>query len=182
MENWKKLKEDFRIQVLALHRDDWRKYTAMINKLVQQLSPGAPEVTGHDFFNVVGQEDFTVYIVRHSDQPENEFIGMATVFQRKLLRGWVAQIHDVVVDDKYARQGYGRLLTNKIFEYMQVIADREKASIKLSLTSKPDRVRANRMYQSECFELIAECPHDPISTLHQKSGTNLYRKIINPSK
>ncbi len=187
MENWKRHKEDIRIQVRSLGKHEWDTYTGMINKLMQQLSPGTPEVTSDDFFETVGQEDFTLYIVRHVDQPEGECIGMATVFLRKLLRGWIAQIHDVVVDEKYARQGFGRLLTNRIFEYIQHRTNRHGTPTKLSLTSKPDRAKANAMYQSEGFELIAKCP--VVSDVNDdgrdggqyaKNGTNLYRKIINP--
>ncbi len=180
MENWERLKGDMHIQVRSLGQHEWGTYTGMINKLLQQLSPGAPKLLSQDFFDALSQEEFTVYIVRHVDQPQGEFIGMATVFLRKLLRGWIAQIHDVVVDEKYARQGYGRLLTKRIFDYVQTMANKHRMPIKLSLTSKPDRAKANAMYQSEGFEMIGECPRDPISTLHNKSGTNLYRKIINP--
>ncbi len=176
------------LRIEALRRDDWRKYSGMVAKLVKQLSPNADPVDGHDFFNVVGQdeENFTVFIIRHAygpeTTPEGEFIGMATIFFRHLLSGWVGEIHDVVVDEKYYRQGYGRKLTAKIFEYTKMRAEKLGKPIKLSLTSKPAREAANAMYVAEGFQLAAQAVnhHDPCSGAKIVSGTNLYTKTIDP--
>lgn len=171
------------IQIEVLHRDDWRKYTAMINKLVQQLSPGSPEVTSDDFFDAVGQENFTVYIVRDLEKnPDGGFIGMATVFFRQMLTGWVGEIHDVVVDEKYYRQGFGRLLTKQVFDYTKYKAGQLGKPIKLCLTSKPNREAANAMYVKYGFELVAQAvvERDPKTGEEIVKGTNLYRKTIYP--
>ncbi len=176
------------LRIESLHRDDWRLYADMVAKLVKQLSPKAEKVTGHDFFDVVGQDEknFTVFIIRHvygpEETPKGEFIGMATVFFRHLLSGWVGEIHDVVVDEKYYRQGYGRLLTAKIFEFTQARATELGKPIKLSLTSKPSREAANAMYLSEGFDLVAQAiiSHDPCSGAKIVQGTNLYAKTIGP--
>lgn len=179
---------DETIRIEALRRDDWRKYSGMVAKLVKQLSKDSAPVNGHDFFDVVGQdeENFTVFIIRHAygpkETPEGEFIGMATIFFRHLLSGWVGEIHDVVVDEKYYRQGYGRMLTAKIFEYTKARAEKLNKPIKLSLTSKPKREAANAMYIAEGFELAAQAivNHDPCSGAKIVKGTNLYTKTINP--
>lgn len=171
------------IQIETLHRNDWGKYTNMINKLVTQLSPGSPEVSGNDFFNLVGQEDFTVYIVKDLQKnPEGEFIGMATVFFKHMLTGWIGEIHDVVVDEKYYRQGFGRLLTKQIFDYAKYKAGQLSKPIKLCLTSRPNREAANAMYVKYGFELISQAvvERDPKTGKEVVKGTNLYRKTINP--
>lgn len=169
------------IRIIALHRDDWEKYTKMINKLVQQLSPGSPKVSSDDFFDAVGQENFTVYIVKDFQKnPGGEFIGMATVFFRHMLTGWIGEIHDVVVDERYYRQGFGRLLTQQIFGYAQHKARQLGKPIKLCLTSKPHREAANAMYVKYGFELIAQAvvERDPETGEEIVKGTNLYRKTI----
>lgn len=177
------------LRIQSLHRDDWRKYTAMINELTHQLSPNCADVTGSDFFDIVGQDEknFTVFIVRDAiHTPEGKFIGMATVFFRQLLSGWIGEIHDVVVDDQYYRQGFGRLLTQHIFEYAKLKAKELGRPIKLSLTSKPAREAANAMYLKAGFKLVAEAGKyikvTAVGNVNEyvEGATNLYTKTIQP--
>lgn len=179
---------DETLRIQALHRDDWRKYESMVDKLIKQLSPNASTVTREDFFDAVGQDEknFTVFIIRHAygpkETPEGEFIGMATIFYRHLLSGWIGEIHDVVVDNKYFRQGYGRLLTQHIFADAERRAKDLGRPIKLMLTSKPARTAANSMYLQAGFKMIAESAtfFDGHGPKNVEGATNLYMKIINP--
>lgn len=191
MEKWEALKANPMIQVRQLRQYEHEKFTPMADKLAHQLSRhGGGGVTQNSFFNSVGQDEdnFTVFIVRHVDQPEGEFIGTATVFFRDLfLSGWIAEIHDVVVDEeKYRRQGYGRLLTQHIFDCVKTRAEKLGKPIKLMLTSAPQREEANAMYLKMGFTLIAEATKyvkiTAVGNVNEyvEGATNLYQKIFHP--
>ncbi len=68
------------------------------------------------------------------------------------IHGW---IEDVVVDEKHRNKGVGSALTNAALVFA-----RENGAKAVSLTSRPFRQAANKLYQDVGFKII---------------GTNLYR-------
>ena len=68
------------------------------------------------------------------------------------IHGW---IEDVVVDEKHRKKGVGSALTNAALVFA-----RENGAKAVSLTSRPFRQAANKLYQDVGFKII---------------GTNLYR-------
>lgn len=87
---------------------------------------------------------------------------------RKPYTGDLVEIHDVVVDKSYrGRQSdrdmsYAEELLRHVIRYAQ-----DQGFCSIDLTSKPDRVAANKFYQRLGFELRATAASD--------TGTNLYR-------
>lgn len=81
--------------------------------------------------------------------------GMATVQFVPTMRGCVAHVDDVVVEEASRGKGYGRAL-------MQHLIDRarEKSCYSMEFTSRPSREAANALYQKMGFE---------------KYDTNVYR-------
>ncbi len=85
----------------------------------------------------------------------NKVIGMATLVLIKIPTGKSGRIEDVVVDDQYRGQGIGTALIQKL-----IIEGKKLHLKKIDLTSKPERIEANKLYQNLGF---------------QKYDTNVYR-------
>ncbi|MEI8068122.1 MAG: GNAT family N-acetyltransferase [Candidatus Shapirobacteria bacterium] len=90
--------------------------------------------------------------------PKNKIIGMATLAISTIPTGVCGHIEDVVVDDNFRGQGIGKTLIKKL-----IIEAKKNKLQKISLTSKPARVEANKLYQSLNFV---------------KVETNVYKLIL----
>ena len=99
-------------------------------------------------------------------------VGMATIFFQRNIARWIAEIHDVVVDESVRGKGTGRLLTEKLIEIAHTFCVERSASLELSLTSRPSRVPANALYVKLGFKLVAKAEGE--------HGTNLYKMMIEP--
>lgn len=72
---------------------------------------------------------------------KNKIIGMASLAIINIPTGKSGRLEDVVVDTNFRGQGIGTTLIQKI------IAEAKKLHLKkLDLTSKPERIEANKMY------------------------------------
>jgi ribosomal protein S18 acetylase RimI-like enzyme len=89
---------------------------------------------------------------------EEHIIGCASLCVFESPTGRKASVEDVVVSSPYRGQHIGKQLMQYIIEYAKTLAP-----INLQLTSRPERVAANKLYQSLGF---------------QKRGTNAYRMEI----
>lgn len=149
-----------------------------INHLLRQLSKKLNLITERSLFNADLQKDFFIFIVKDIGRNPPECVGMATIFFKQLLSGWIGEIHDVVVDEAYQNHHLGSALLKELLATAQWKSDKVDSQIKISLTSKPDRERANAMYLQYGFELVAK------AIVNEKTGkvtgTNLYIKTITP--
>jgi ribosomal protein S18 acetylase RimI-like enzyme len=167
------------ITIRSLHRHD-QKYIEALNKLLPQLSENLPPIMPDFFYDITEQKNFCVFVAEdHSREDGGKVLGTATIFFQHLLSGSVGEIHDVIVDDAFKKQGFGRLLTHHLFGVASWQAQTMNRPIKLSLTSRPVRKDANAMYLKYGFKLVAECVKLPNGS-YDPEGTNLYRKDINP--
>ena len=134
---------------------DWRG----INFLLEQLSPGK-QISWPDYQALIA--DPTSHMVFLSDYVGDvkRRIGMATLCVTQSPTGKKAWIEDVVIDKPFR----GRGLSHRLIACMKCKAV-ELGISKVMLTSRPQRIAANRLYQHEGFK---------------QKETNVYTFDVNP--
>jgi len=145
-----------------------------INRLLSELSSSSSQkpATESELLGLIGNPHFHFFLATEQKLGAERCAGMATIFFQRVASRWVAEIHDVVVDKQFRRRGVGELLLDRLLAEAERYANNFKEKIKVDLTSKPDRIAANKMYKKAGFTLIATAT---------KGGTNLYRKIMTPT-
>ena len=78
---------------------------------------------------------------------EDRIVGMGTLAIVSLPEGERAQIEDVVVHETYRGQGLGEKISKQLIERA-----RERKAGVATLSSRADRVAANKLYQKLGFE------------------------------
>lgn len=105
----------------------------------------------------------------------NFYLGMASIFFQRISGKWIAEIHDVAVDENSRRRGFGEALVGFLVLTAQNFCDEHNVTVYLSLTSNPKkRVAANNLYTKLGFILAAKAEDNPL-------GTNLYKMVLRPS-
>lgn len=134
---------------------DWRG----VNFLLDQLSPGK-SISWQDYQDMIANP--TVHMVFLSDYVGDvkRRVGMATLCVTQSPTGRKGWIEDVVVDKPFR----GRGLSHRLIACMKTKAV-EVGVTRLMLTSRPQRVAANRLYQHEGFS---------------QKETNVYTFDVNP--
>jgi ribosomal protein S18 acetylase RimI-like enzyme len=140
---------------------------AEIQRLLKQEMHTCPTVTAYDLETALRNEDFHLLALKESD---DHYAGIGSIFFQRNLAQWIAEIHDVVVDERYRGRGYGRLVMHGLLDAAKEFAAIHDTKVKLSLTSNPTRIAANGLYTSLGFELRAQATGE--------RGTNFYVKII----
>lgn len=144
-----------------------------INRLLPQLilSNKKIYITKSELQEALRNPDFYLLIAKDSSQkyPKN-FVGMGLIFFQRNLGRWIAEIHDVVVDEKYRKRGIGTKIVEELVNIAKAFARQKKNKIELYLTSRPSRVESNKLYLRVGFVQIAQAIGE--------SGTNLYKMII----
>ena len=124
-------------------------YNAFI-KLIPQLSPEAKIPEKDDLKEIVNAEHTKLFIAE-----DEQILGTLTLVLNKIPTGNKAWIEDVVLDEKARGRGVGKALTQFAIDYAC-----QKGYKKIDLTSTPERVVANKLYQKLGFN---------------KRETNVYR-------
>jgi|SRR3989344_2041360 len=126
---------------------------ADVNTLILQIRRRPEESLGtEEELAAVTRNPDTVFVAAKDGQ---KVVGMGLVFLAQKFGGRVGFVESIVVLDSYRGRGLGR----KIMELL--ISESKKASAKgLDLTSHPERVAANALYEKLGFE---------------KRETNVYR-------
>ncbi|MCE5207333.1 MAG: GNAT family N-acetyltransferase [Chloroflexi bacterium] len=119
-------------------------------RLFPQLT-NLPAPTREELEQMITSESCRIFMARVN----GEIAGAAALGCYRTPSGLHAWIEDVVVDEAYRRQGVGESLTRTLIE-----TARSMGAHSLSLTSRPAREAANRLYQQLGF---------------MKWETNLYR-------
>lgn len=119
--------------------------------LMRELNPEIA-VTREMLERTAGAEGTRLFVAQESGR----IIGCASLCIFVSPTGRKASVEDVVVTSAYRGKGIGRALMEEIIGY----ARRELAPVDLNLTSMPQRVAANALYQALGFE---------------RRGTNAYR-------
>lgn len=113
------------------------------DRLIPQLSSSSPPPTREHLVALVGSADTVLFVVRLGGQ----IVGSLTLAFYRIPTGTKAWIEDVVVDGAARGRGVGELLNRAALEQA-----RERGAKDVSLTSRPSREAANRLYQRIGFE------------------------------
>lgn len=139
-----------------------------INQLLAQLLENPKPVTSIDISRELLNPNSMIFLAHKTDDHKtSDIIGLAFIFFQWRFSGWLAEIHDVVVDSAYRGQHIGDMLTAKLLDAARRFAEEKKQKVTIYLTSKPARESANLMYRKHGFELVA--------TATGEAGTNLYK-------
>lgn len=130
---------------------------SQIQNLIPQLSSSCVLPTKKDLQDIVNSEVSHLFVA----ESENAVLGMLTLVFYKIPTGHKVWIEDVVVDGKARGQKIGEKLTQFAINYV-----RELGISSINLTSSPERVAANKLYQKLGFN---------------KRETNVYRITLNPT-
>jgi ribosomal protein S18 acetylase RimI-like enzyme len=123
-------------------------------RLIPQLSSSSPPPTAAHLEALVGSADTVLFLARL----DGRIVGSLTLAFYRIPTGLKAWIEDVVVDDAVRGRGVGELLNRSA-----LAEARARGAKDVSLTSRPSREAANRLYQRIGFE-----PRD----------TNVYRYTL----
>lgn len=124
-----------------------------VNHLIGQLSSSAAPLSREDLEAIVAAPGITLLVAYAGQAP----VGMLTLVIFATPTGRRALIEDVVVDAERRGHGIGRALTIEA-----VRRARGARTRKIDLTSSPERVEANALYQRLGF---------------QRRETNVYRLL-----
>lgn len=127
-----------------------------VNHLLPQLSASARPMTAESLGALISRTPDTRLVLLRDE--ERHICGMATLCLCLMPTGCKAWVEDVVVDEACRGRGYGRQLLHYIIEEA-----RQAGAASINLTSRPERLAANRLYQSFGFE---------------KRETNVYKMVL----
>ena len=116
---------------------------AAFGRLIPQLSSSSPPPTADELSEIVAAPDSVVFVARL----DGRLVGALTVAFYRIPTGLKAWIEDVVVDAEARGQGIGEALSRAAIDEA-----RRRGAKNLSLTSRPSREAANRLYQAIGFE------------------------------
>jgi len=125
-----------------------------IQKLIPQLDPDC-KIPSKEYLEEIIQNDNSFIFLAEDET----IIGTLTLIINHMPGGQKAWIEDVVVDEKARGAGVGRKLIEAA-----ILFSKKKGITKIDLTSRPERLAANNLYQKLGFV---------------KRKTNVYRLDIN---
>ncbi len=120
-------------------------------RLIPQLSSSSPPPTADELAEILAATDTVLFVARLSGR----VVGSLTLAFYRIPTGLKAWIEDVVVDEDARGGGIGEALSRAAIDEA-----RRRGAKNVSLTSRPSREAANRLYRGIGFE-----PYE----------TNLYR-------
>lgn len=127
-----------------------------LNNLLKQLDNTADILTKKDVKDIISSPANHLFVARSADN--KKIIGMLTLIVFRIPFARKGLVEDVVIDEKYRRKGIGTKLVTA------AVNQARKEGIKhLELTSRPEKVAANKLYQRFGFK---------------KRKTNAYRLIL----
>ena len=115
---------------------------AAFEKLIPQLAPDCVLPTKKDLEAIVNSDTTLLFMA----EEENEILGTLTLVFNKIPTGDKLWIEDVVVDNSARGKGVGV----KLLQFSITYAKRQGIK-SINLTSSPERVAANNLYQKLGF-------------------------------
>jgi ribosomal protein S18 acetylase RimI-like enzyme len=118
-----------------------------MQRLIPQLGTHKVPPTAEELSALIASEGCTLLVARDPGAG-GRIIGSLCLNIYRVPTGIRSIVEDVVVDESARRQGVGEALMRRALDLA-----RDAGASGLSLTSRPDREAANRLYQSMGFEL-----------------------------
>ncbi len=134
--------DDGAVMAVMVHTVDDELVQAL-NRLIPQLSSSSPPPSRDHLAALVDSEDTVLFVAR----VDGRILGSLTLAFYRIPTGLKAWIEDVVVDTEARGRGVGELLNRVALEEA-----RSRGAKDVSLTSRPSREAANRLYQRIGFE------------------------------
>lgn len=131
---------DIRVEAVGTASDE---LVGALGRLLPQLSSTAEPVDHDAVRRMVANDANTLLVARTA----HDIVGTLTLVLLQLPSGVRGRIEDVVVDTAARGQGVARLLTGEALRIA-----RESGARTVDLTSRPDRVAANRLYEDLGFQ------------------------------
>lgn len=116
---------------------------AAFAQLIPQLSSSSPPPTGAELGAIVSSPDSVLFVARLDGRP----VGSLTLAFYRIPTGLKAWIEDVVVDASARGHGVGEALNVAAIDEA-----RRRGAKHVSLTSRPSREAANRLYRRLGFD------------------------------
>jgi ribosomal protein S18 acetylase RimI-like enzyme len=113
------------------------------DRLIPQLSSSSPPPGRAGLEAIVGNPNSVLFLATL----DGDIVGVLTLAFYMIPTGLKAWIEDVVVDESASRRGIGEALNQAALDEA-----RRRGSKDVSLTSRPSREAANRLYQRIGFE------------------------------
>ena len=115
-------------------------------RLIPQLSSSSPPPTAADLADIVACPESDLFVA----ELDGRIVGALTLATYRIPTGLKAWIEDVVVDEAARGHGVGEALNQAALE-----SARARGAKHVSLTSRPSREAANRLYQRIGFDPYA---------------------------
>ena len=116
---------------------------AAFARLIPQLSSSSPPPTADELADILAATDTVLFVARLGGQ----VVGSLTLAFYRIPTGLKAWIEDVVVDEDARGSGIGEALSRAAIDEA-----RRRGAKNVSLTSRPSREAANRLYSGIGFE------------------------------
>ena len=116
---------------------------AAFGRLVPQLSSSSPAPSAAELGEIVDNPNSVLFVARAGDA----VVGSLTLAFYRIPTGLKSWIEDVVVDEAGRGRGVGEALNRAALDEA-----RRRGAKDVSLTSRPSREAANRLYQRIGFE------------------------------
>ena len=114
----------------------------VINSLLTVLSENTLSLSYDDLLEIINTKNTYLFIA----ECDNVIAGMLTLVVYRIPSGAKAWIEDVVVFNAFQGKGIGRLLTEHAINHAKSLNIK-----KIDLTSSPERIAANILYQKLGF-------------------------------
>ncbi len=134
---------DYKIEEL---KEASSQIASEITNLLRQHVEDSPAISVEHLKKIITSQTSYIFVAKDS---LNKIIGMVTMISVPKLEGLNKSFtEDLVVDTSHRRLGIGEALMKKVFQKAK------EMNIKsISLTSKPSRIAANKLYQKIGFQL-----------------------------
>lgn len=113
-----------------------------VSDLMSQFAGAPKKVPAKTLQEMISDSNVVLMAVKDG----KKIIGMGTFVFVRTPGGFHGRIEYVVIDEKYRGKGLGKTLTEKLI----ALARKKKAEY-IELSSRPERVAANKLYQSMGF-------------------------------
>jgi ribosomal protein S18 acetylase RimI-like enzyme len=122
-----------------------REIEIAFENLIPQLTPYS-EVPNRAALTEMAASETTFIFLARTPDPLGPIVGTAALATFQTPTGVHGWIEDVVVDKAFRGQGIGRALTEACLEKARALGVRD-----VNLTSRPNRVAANKLYKAMGF-------------------------------